>query len=740
MRWGRPWPDPARAAAWIAAAALADRDRWALWLPVFLGGGIVAYFSLSREPSLLWAAAGFLLAILLTFLGARQDRQALRWALALSLAAPCLGAFTAGMLLAQGHARLAAAPVLQERLGPVSVEGRLEALEPRLGRARVILSPVRIDGLDPALTPHRVRLTVASPAGEGGTFPAMGSWVSLRAVLLPPPEPAFPGGFDFSRTAWFERIGAVGYGVSRLGVVTGAMEQGGSIIRRFMARVDDARGIIFQRVTGQIEGANGAIAAALMTGERGHIPAPIMDSIRVSGLAHLLAISGLHIGLVTGILFFATRAALALSPSLALRYPIKKWAAAGALVGAFFYLLLTGATVPTQRAFMMTAVVLLAVMVDRAALSMRLVAWAAVVVMVFAPQAVLGPSFQMSFAAVVALIAGYEALRERRLRHPVSPGHGGWGMGRTIFRYGLGVMITTIIASLATAPFALFHFNRLSVLGLVANLIAVPATALWVMPWAVVAYVLMPVGLESLALVPMGWGIALILWVAEGVAGLPGAALSFPAMPVWGLALLVLGGLWLAIWRGAWRLAGIPLIVAGLGAQALASPPDLILARGGHGFGVVLPQGVLVVGGEGVSRFERESWSRWAGYARPVSLNASSVRGAVRGALAGQESDLRCDSLGCVLDRKGQRIVVILRPEALGDCEGADLAVMLGRAASRVALKDHCHGARRILHWQNLGEEGAHALWLGRGGRMTIRSVAMARGDRPWVANGAQRD
>ena len=229
-----------------------------------------------------------------------------------------------------------------------------------------------------------------------------------------------------------------------------------------------------------------------MTGDRGAINDDVWQALRDSGLAHLLAISGLHVGLVAGILFFTLRGGLAMIEPLALRHPIKKWAAAAVMVGALGYVVLTGGTVPTQRAFVMLGLVLLAVMLDRRPFSMRLVAWAAVIVLVTAPEAMLGPSFQMSFAAVVALIATYEIAKE-----PMRRWRRGAGPGRRAMVYLAAVALTTLVAGLATSPFALYHFNRVAAYGLAANLFAVPITSLWIMPWTMVGYALMPLGLEA---------------------------------------------------------------------------------------------------------------------------------------------------------------------------------------------------------------------------------------------------
>ena len=333
-------------------------------------------------------------------------------------------------------------------------------------------------------------------------------------------------------------------------------------------------------------GAAAPLAAALLIGDRAGIPAPVMDAMRDSGLAHLIAISGLNFALVAGMLFFVVRGLLCLIEPLALNYPIKKWAAVMAFLGAGFYFLVAGPSPPTERSFLMIGVVLLGVLVDREAISMRLVAWAALAILLALPDSLAGASFQMSFAAVVALVAAYEALRGRfsDLRAEL----GIWG------RVGLyvgAVILTTVIGSAATGIYAAYHFNRFPLYGLAANLIAVPVTAHWIMPWGMLAFALMPFGVEHWALVPMGWGARVVIWTAETVAAWPGAVAGLPAMPMWGLVAATLGGVWLCLWRGRWRLIGVAPLALGLLSMALVRGPDILVSadarmmavRGGDG-------------------------------------------------------------------------------------------------------------------------------------------------------------
>lgn len=359
---------------------------------------------------------------------------------------------------------------------------------------RIVIAVDDIEDLAPEQQPHRVRLSLRTR----GVAPVPGLAVRVRAVLMPPPEPAAPGAYDFARALYFKGIGVVGYAVGGLEVRESAAPSSSVVAERIAAiRLGVASRIVAAMIDENdqdIDDQAAQVAVALLTGLRGRLSDETLSALRDAGLAHLLAISGLHLGLIAGILFFTVRLLLALNEPVALRYPIKKWAAIAALIGAFGYLLLTGATIPTQRAYIMVSLILFAVLIDREAVSMRPVAWAAVVVLVFRPESLLGASFQLSFAAVTALVAFYEWLRARStFRSKPSLG------ARWVMLYFAAVMATTIVASLATAPFAAYLFNRVAVAGLIANLIAVPPTALWIMPWGLAAMVLMPFGLEALA-------------------------------------------------------------------------------------------------------------------------------------------------------------------------------------------------------------------------------------------------
>ncbi len=722
-----------RSTAWLARQLLAERERWVLWLPVAFGVGVVVYFWLPEEPSAVIGPLGVAVAMAAGF-SLRHKGQ-------LPILALALGAMAAGFVVAQWHSARIAAPVLVKRLGPADVVGEVHDLSAPGSGTRLILRRLEIAGLAPEATPARARVRVASKM-PGKVKP--GDRVRLRAVLQPPPSPAAPDAFDFARQAYFQRIGAVGYAVSKVTPVDGA---GGSAaptagpadssVDAWIAAWQTAwarwRQAIARRVLEVLPNAAGGIAAALMTGERGAIPREVISAMRDSGLAHLLAISGLHMGLVAGWLFFGLRAALALVPAIALRYPIKKWTALAAMAGGCGYLLLVGATVPAQRAFVMVLLVLLAVLLDRTAISLRLVAWAAFAVLAVAPESLLGATFQMSFAAVVALVAAYEHVARKGwfrigasvggLAQPGAPSPGG-AWTRRAGLYLSSVLLTSVIATLATAPFAIYNFNRVAWFGLAANMIAVPLTGVWIMPWAVLAFILMPFGLEQLALIPMGLGVSGVIAVAETVSSWPGAVSPVEALPPAGLGLVAAGGLWLCIWRRPWRLAGLVAIAAGMFSLAIVRPPDVLVSGDAKLLGVRSSEGELWVSSGRKARYTAETWARRAGVAAPRVWST-------RGPEADKpqaEGQLRCDGLGCLFRARGHMVALVNDSRALAeDCAAATVVIALEPVADGA-----CPEPELVIDRFDLWRNGAYALWLSPGG-IEVRNAREVRGERPWV-------
>jgi competence protein ComEC len=624
--------------------------------------------------------------------------------------ATCLGLAFLGLAAAQLRVAVVSAPFLPREIGRAGVEGRVCEADLQPHGYRLYLDDVTIAGVALEATPHRVRLRVAA----GFSPDRLGERIGATARLGPISAPLAPGAFDFQRDIYFERIGAVGFSFGAPRATS--PQSADSWLRSLPCRLSALRLTIAERIRTVLSGDTGAIGVALITGDQGAISKPTLQLMRDSGLAHLLSISGLHIGLVAGILFITLRRALCLVRRVALNYPIKKWGAMAAFAGTLFYVLLAGAPVPAVRAFIMTSMFLLAVVLDRTAISLPPVAWAAVVVLLVSPEELTGPSFQMSFAAVVALVAAYEATQTQRLRWR---SESGWG-GRAALYMG-GLAVTSLIATLATGPYSIYHFNRIAFYGVAANMIAVPLTGLWIMPWAVLAVILMPFGLEDVALVPMGWGVDAIIAVAAYVAGLPNAVSVVPAMPVVGLAIVTIGGLWLCLWQLRWRLAGLPVIIAGLATILFARAPDILVSEDGRFFAVVAPDGRLLRSIEKADRFVIDTWMRRSDteVAETLAIDGPDANGR-----------LSCDSLGCIYRSFGRTVALVQQPMALlEDCGVADVVVSLE------PVRVPCHPTTAVIDRFDLWRNGVHAIWIGEDGRIEIQSVRQMRGERPWVVD-----
>ncbi len=681
-----------RAGAWLVEVL---RRRLIPLFPCAIGLGIAVYFALPREPGativalVAAVAAGLALASVLF--------AAVRPVLLL------LFAIVSGFMAAQFRTALVNAPAVAEDDLRGGIEGRIIEVETLPRGVRILLDEVLLDRLAPDVPqPGRIRLRVAVPPPQGF---APGDRIRTFGIVGPPSAPLLPGGFDFRRHAFFEGLGGVGvtFGTP---AITGRDDPGWQF-------ADPLRRTIADRVRASLDGDTAALAVAFLTGERAGISEEANVAMRDSGLAHLLSISGVHVNLVALIVFFTVRFGLAAIAPVALRHPIKKWAACAALAAILCYMIVVGGSVPTLRATLMTGIVLLAVMLDRVAFSIRLIALAATVVLLTTPDAMLGPSFQMSFAAVLALIAGYEALR----RHGWLARVGRPGLVRRLGWYALGVVLTTVIATAATAPFAIYHFQRFSLVATVANLLAMPLTSLAIMPSVLLAYPMMALDLDLVALLPLGWSMDGMLAIARWTASLPESAVSIPAMPAWGLAAAVAGGLWLCLGEGKARLLGILGLMLAAFSVVQLRPPDILVSADGRLAAVRAPDGSWSFSTRRAERFAREQWLRHLAGVEAERWPETGV------ALDG---GLRCDPSGCLFEHEGGLVAFPRRFEAAAeDCLVADLVIYPYRAPGA------CAAETLLIDGAALRQTGALAITLGE--EITIRSVREEVGERPWT-------
>jgi competence protein ComEC len=533
----------------------AERDQLPLWLPVGLILGIGAWFWLPDR----FGWIGFLAATLAGALGFAVFAGGLRWGRALSIFA-LAAALGCGLIWTKAE-RAAAPRLAREQI--VDFTGRIESVQPLAAEqtVRLLVAPA-----DPAL-PRRFRINV-DQSRAAGLVP--GATVHIRTFVLPPAPMAAPGAYDFARAAWFQQIGGSGR-ATNVEILSPPDSQG------WRARLADWR----QRLAAHIRerlggGGEGGIAASLATGDQYGISEADADAMRRSGLAHLLSVSGLHLTAVVGAVMLLTLKLLALSPALALRYRLVVIAAAAGALAGIAYTLLTGAEVPTVRSCIAALLILAGIALGREALTLRLVAVGALVVVLFWPESVVGPSFQLSFAAIVAIVALHEHPRIQAL---LSRRDEGW-LARS-GRFVLGLVLTGLAVEVALAPIALFHFHRAGLYGAAANVIAIPLTTFVIMPLEALALLFDLTGLGA----PFWWlagkTLSFLLWLAHFAATAPGVVALLPAMPRGAFALMAAGGLWICLWRTKWRRLGLLSVAVGAAWALSTPPPDLIVTGDG---------------------------------------------------------------------------------------------------------------------------------------------------------------
>jgi competence protein ComEC len=675
----------------------AERDRWFLWGTVLFGAGVAAYFALPSEPSLV--------AVLGLFAATSALVLVWREGLASVVVGGSVLAIVAGIAAAKSRTETAGGPQLVRPQNAVWVSGYVELVEPRQGRGERVTLRVRELGRLPATErPLRARIRLL----QRGTFKA-GDAIRVRATLAAPSRPALPGDYDFARSAWFQGLGAVGYALGRAERDLAAPPPPFDLA--FWAAIEGARQAINARIRAVLPGETGAIAAALVVGERGGITDATNDAFRASGLYHLLSISGLHMVIVAGAAFWAVRFVLALLPWVALNWPTAKVAAVVAALAATAYLLISGGAPATARSWLMVLIGFGARLADRPAIALRTVALAALAMLAVRPETLLDVGFQMSFAAVTALVAAYEEVRTRMIdRRRDPPG--------TILRVALffgGIVLSTVIAGFAVAPFSAYHFHQTQQYALLANLVAIPLSNIVVMPAALVATLAMPVGLETLPLLFMGWGIDATVATARAVAAIPGALIALPAMPDGAFYLMVLGGLWLCLWRRRWRLAGLVPIALGIAWAPYQPRADIIVGQEGPLVAVRGTDGLLNVPPGKPPSFEFKRWREHDG--APVDSRTRSEP---------VSSPFRCDPAGCTARVGGLLIAAPSHREAWADdCRMADIVVLPGP-------KPHwCRPRLLVIDVTRLRAYGTHVVQLGP--QPTIATVQEARGVRPWT-------
>ncbi|MDD3182861.1 MAG: ComEC/Rec2 family competence protein [Alphaproteobacteria bacterium] len=690
---------------------LNERDRWFLWLPVLIVVGIAVYFALPFQPalSLLALTPGM---TVLTILSRRKP-----WAFPIMVSCLAIGL---GFNAAQVETAREESPMLSAPLDPISMTGTLMRAEALPEGARLTLKRPSIKTLPRKERPLTIRVKVKTPYAE---LPKAGTRVNLWGPLWPPNDSAVPGGYDFRRQSFFKQLGATGL----------SYVQPRTYESRYpLAFFWDGAAILFETTRHaltlaafeRLDGPAKTMTAALLSGSQTGIDRKVMEAMRASGLSHLLSISGVHVSMMALLVYFPLRFLLALFPWIALRLPIKKIAAFTAILATALYTCLVGADAPTVRSALMTGLVFFAIMTDRRAQSLRLLALAASIIMLATPSAAMGASFQMSFAAVLAMIAAYEKRLDTALITGIEWCGPSWM--KTLTFHLRDIVLTSLIATAATTPFTIFHFQNFSFYGVVANMIAIPLTTFWIMPCLLLTYIFLPFGGASLFIDGTGWGVKGLISLAQTVATWPYAQIPFPPIPFWAFGLIIGGGLWLCLWRRAWRYAGLLAIMAGCFYPLFVTLPTVYISDDKPIWAVRLRDGRMAVYGKRKEDFTVGQWLQQVGQPKALYLNDKTI--------TTLPDELTCDAAYCAYSpptRTGSPTIIFLHKDAAPDivtkaCANRELIVV------SFARLTACSAPQAVIDADSVWQRGAHSLSFTPEGPFTINTVRTERGQRPW--------
>ncbi len=665
----------------------ADFHRWPLWAPVFLGIGICLYFSLPVEPPLYWLFIGFGI----FFISLIQVRLQFLRLLILGFGFIILG-FSISFL----RTTLLKTEMLQYPLKPLIIESIVSQVELKPTKKgdfyqKLILTNLKAD--TPETLPEKVRITMKGKRER--LWP--GQVIRLKVKLNPIPEPSLPGEFDFRRQAYFSGIGATGFALSPPEVIGNTF----SWNLAFEKRREKLTAYFIENM----KPPHGAIAAALITGDKAAIPDNIREEFVQSGLAHILAISGLHLSIIAGVVFMVIRKGISIIPTICLRYSSKKIAALGTILMTFVYLILSGFGIPAQRAFIMISLVMGAIILDRTALSIRTVALAAFLILFFLPEALLGPSFQLSFSAVIALITGHETWKNPMVKWMING-----GKIRKVLAYVGGLAFTSFLATLATLPFTIYLFHRFSLHAIEANLVAVPLTSLFIMPAAFLTCLLSPLGIGDTCLWAFETSIEMLLKIASLVSSWCGSNIWVARPPLYAFVLVIVGSLWLSIWQQSWRRWGLVPLLCGFLLAFKSDLPHLLVDGNGKLVGL-FDKGTLYVSSLRKGKFTAENWKKY--------LAAKDVK------------SMPCENGVCKMLFQNKPIVVSYEQDNQPCVKSALLIYLEPKQKA-------CSDAFHEVDWYSIWRAGGFILWLKENQPM-IETVRNYQGKRPWTRKAIHR-
>ncbi|OIN87090.1 MAG: hypothetical protein AUJ12_03330 [Alphaproteobacteria bacterium CG1_02_46_17] len=678
-----------------------------LWPPIFIALGAALYFGLSFEPTNFAVSAtvagsvGFFLYAKKIYHQASVDTSEIKYLFYLFMGVILLTQF--GFSLSQLGTYMVGTPMIKTETRVLKVEGDLLHFEDRGGNKGklLLIDHLKINGFDEEETPKSLRLIARTKIEEEV---AVGDRISFLAKLTPPASPVMPGAYDYARHFFFEGIGGMGFIVSKISLVE---KQPPSL----WPDLDIARQSVSQKIKSKVEGPTQGIVVALMTGERAAVEEDDWQALRASGLAHIISISGLHVAMVAAPIFFIVRLFLSFIPMMALRFDIKKISAFIALLGCSAYVGFVVPSVPTTRALLMTGVALIAIMLDRSPFSLRLVGFSALLVLFFSPESIWSASFQMSFAAVTALVAVAGWMRPVWLR---INREAGWF--KKIMIYLAGAVITSFVASIATTPFVWYHFQQMATYSVLGNMLAMPLSGLIIMPMLILSYVLIPFGWEGPALHLMAMGVEWLLQVARFVESLPGALVTGKMVDEAFLYFITGSCLIVLLFRGRWKWVSLPVAFIAIWMAAQTKYPDILVSNEGNLI-LVREGNIGYVSSLRREKFIRDQWQKHLGL---DEIKAFPAEGEI--SLANGDY-IRCDKSQCRIGMNGAKISFGDSYNAMAeDCPWADFLI-----TTKWVKRSYCENAK-VMGAGFFREEGSTEISHTR--YLTSRTV---RGNRPWA-------
>lgn len=672
----------------ISNILLDEKDNWFLWVPVLFGIGVLIYFYLPCEPKLELILIFFTFFIILYF-ALRKFRKIIV-AFVIILAGFC------NIFIKANIQNTNIIPYEQKFF---KVNAKIEEIKPTEKGIRILFNEVKFNKTSLKKLPQKIRVTFKTKLNDA----EVGDLVEFNAILSHPKEPIIPGGYEFARQAYFEKIGAVGYAVSNIKIIqknTNDLFNGGFI--------ENIRFNLQKIILSSSGSSFGGVITALMIGEYASLDKDILENLRISGLAHILAVSGLHVSLIASIIFFSSRLLLNCSSFISLEFNVKKFSAFVTIFGTFVYLLLTGAHIAAIRAFIMTLIFLLAIIFDKIQVGMRSIAIAAIIILIIYPEYLVFPSFQMSFAAVLALISVYDLLIKNGFKI------GNYNIFYRFIFYFLTIIVSSIIAGIATAPFIAYHFNQISKYSVLANILVLPAVSFYIMPLILAGLVLYPFGLLTYILPLLNYGIDYIIKVAAFVANLPLSYNLVPRMSDLSLGFIIMGGLWFLLWQTRWRYYGFLSIIIGMILIFVSKQPDIIIDKDSREF-VLLENNEVIFSNSIRSKMKKETLLKY--YGKKKGKQLSNYLG----------KHFECSGERCSFFKKNKKILIDYSDNLIfTKCNVEADLIFLPNSDD---ISEECLN-KKIIYKNLLKQYGSHIVYLGN--KIKIITVSEKLGFRLW--------